>query len=58
VFSVYCPGHAARVLLDTSRLWRLEGGDGRYELHWVCWCGHEGVLPLGDPKSQEWLTAS
>ena len=47
MFTVYCPSHQATVLLDTSRLWHLEGRDGGYELHFVCWCGHDGMLTVG-----------
>jgi hypothetical protein len=43
VFSVYCPGHQAQVLLDLSRVRRLEANEVGYELSWVCWCGSEGV---------------
>jgi hypothetical protein len=49
MFSVYCPGHGTRVLLDTSRIWRLDGGQGGhggYQLRWLCWCGHDGVLEV------------
>jgi hypothetical protein len=43
VFSVYCPGHRARVLLDLSRVWRFQGDQEGYQLNWVCWCGAEGL---------------
>jgi hypothetical protein len=46
VFSIFCEHHGARVLLDMSRVWRLEGADGRYQMHWVCWCGAEGMLTV------------
>jgi hypothetical protein len=52
MFSVYCPGHSTRVLLDTSRIWQLEGGQGGYQLRWLCWCGHDGVLTVGRRPEQ------
>jgi hypothetical protein len=42
MFSIYCPGHRARVLLDLSRVWHFRGDDDGYQLNWVCWCGAEG----------------
>jgi hypothetical protein len=36
-----------------SRLWRLEGDDGQYHLHWVCWCGADGVLTVPAQGGQD-----
>jgi hypothetical protein len=53
VFSIFCERHGARVLLDLSRTWRLEGDDGQYHLHWVCWCGADGVLTVPAQGGQD-----
>jgi hypothetical protein len=43
MFSVYCPRHAARVLLSPRNIRNVVKRTGGFELHWRCTCDEEGV---------------
>lgn len=48
MFDAYCPRHAARVVLGPRRIRRLAiSRDGAIEIHFRCYCGHEGVWRTG-----------
>jgi hypothetical protein len=47
MFTVYCSGHGAHVLLDELAITRLVNTDHGIELHWRCSCGTEGVERSG-----------
>ena len=47
MFSVDCPGHAARVLLGPEAIVALISGPHGMELHWRCTCGRTGVWRTG-----------
>jgi hypothetical protein len=42
MFSVYCEGHASRVILSNRQITQLVNTDHGIELHWRCSCGTEG----------------
>ena len=47
VFSVDCPGHAARVLLGPEAIVALISGPDGMAVHWKCTCGRTGVWRTG-----------
>ncbi|HEX7135700.1 MAG TPA: hypothetical protein VF228_24190 [Iamia sp.] len=44
MFSAHCNAEGREVLLTTRRITSIEMRDGETEIHFTCWCGHEGVL--------------
>jgi hypothetical protein len=44
MFTAHCNAEGREVLLTTRRITSLEMLDGATEIHFTCWCGHEGVL--------------
>ena len=44
MFSAHCNAEGREVLLTTRRISSIELRDGATEIHFTCWCGHEGVL--------------
>ena len=50
MFDVYCPRHAARLVLFTDDIEALVNGPDGVELHWQCSCGHRGVTPFPSPE--------
>jgi hypothetical protein len=50
MFDVYCPGHRAHVLLDTSRIEAIRNTAEGPMVNWRCWCGTRGSL-LGGTAS-------
>jgi hypothetical protein len=44
MFSAHCNAEGREVLLTTRRISSIEMRDGETEIHFTCWCGHEGVL--------------
>ncbi len=44
MFSAHCNAEGREVLLTTRRISSVELRDGVNEIHFTCWCGHEGVL--------------
>ncbi len=53
MFSVFCPRHRARVLLDASCINALARGPDGYQIDWQCWCGE-----LGTERVPRWDAAS
>jgi hypothetical protein len=47
MFEVYCPGHRAQVLLDTSRIEAIHNTAAGPVVGWRCWCGARGALRGG-----------
>jgi len=47
MFDVYCPGHRARVILDTSRIEAMHNTAEGPMVDWRCWCGARGSLRGG-----------
>jgi hypothetical protein len=47
MFDVYCPGHRAHVLLDTSRIEAIRNTAEGPMVDWRCWCGARGSLRGG-----------
>jgi hypothetical protein len=44
MFTAHCNAEGREVLLTTRRITSIEMLDGATEIHFTCWCGHEGVL--------------
>lgn len=44
MFSAHCNAEGREVLLTTRRITSIEMRDGETEIHFTCWCGHEGTL--------------
>jgi hypothetical protein len=44
---VYCPGHRAQVLLDTSRIEGIHNTAKGPLVAWRCWCGARGAFRAG-----------
>ena len=44
MFRAQCNVEGREVLLTTRRITSIELLDGATEIHFTCWCGHEGVL--------------
>jgi hypothetical protein len=44
MFRAQCNVEGREVLLTTRRITSIEMLDGATEIHFTCWCGHEGVL--------------
>ncbi|HMJ78238.1 MAG TPA: hypothetical protein VK507_19815 [Iamia sp.] len=44
MFNAHCNAEGREVLLTTRRITSIEMLDGATEIHFTCWCGHEGVL--------------
>ena len=47
MFEVYCAGHRAQVLLDTSRIEAINNTAEGPLVAWRCWCGARGALRAG-----------
>lgn len=47
MFSVFCKGHRARVILGNRSITRLDNTDHGIELHWHCPCGTDGMELYG-----------
>lgn len=47
MFTVYCPGHAATVLIWPSSIDRIVNGSTGIEVRYHCLCGHRGVWTTG-----------
>jgi hypothetical protein len=47
MFDVYCPGHRAQVLLDTSRIEAIHNRAEGPVVDWRCWCGVRGSIRGG-----------
>jgi hypothetical protein len=47
MFEIYCPGHRAQVLLDTSRIEAMHNTAEGPQIAWRCWCGTRGSLRGG-----------
>jgi len=50
MFSVHCPRHGRRVLLDTAFIDRIVNTTDGALVHWHCWCGARGVLRNRRPR--------
>ena len=58
MFTVHCPRHGTRVLLDEDRIVGVDhaaGGAG-LTVRWVCWCGHQGSHHTGRGRRPRHLT--
>ncbi|QYG93482.1 hypothetical protein HC251_14320 [Iamia sp. SCSIO 61187] len=44
MFTAHCTAEGREVLLTTRRITSIEMRDGATEIHFTCWCGHEGVV--------------
>ena len=44
MFSAHCNAEGREVLLTTRRISSIDMRDGETEIHFTCWCGHEGVV--------------
>ena len=55
MFSVDCPGHAARVLLGPEAIMALASGPDGMAVHWRCTCGQTGVWRTGAGAQDESL---
>jgi hypothetical protein len=49
MFSVRCPRHGRRVLLDAGSIDAVVNTADGVLVHWHCWCGARGVLPNRRP---------
>jgi hypothetical protein len=61
MFSAHCNAEGREVLLTTRRITSIEMRDGETEIHFTCWCGHEGVLvdpAVARPAGQVGLASS
>lgn len=47
MFDVYCPQHGSRVLLDLTSIDSIVHTTLGLDVHYRCYCGHEGVWTTG-----------
>lgn len=53
MFDVYCPGHGSRVLLFTGDIKEVRNTEAGIEVHYHCFCGHEGVWLTGREPGED-----
>jgi hypothetical protein len=63
MLAVNCSRHAREVLLSSGNIRAIEGSGPDLTIHWVCWCGHQGVLrphatPTVDKVAEPTLSAA
>ena len=49
MFTGFCEGHGADVLLGPDNIEGLTNHDEAIELRWVCWCGWHGATVYPAP---------
>ena len=52
MFDVHCPGHGKRVILFAQHIQSIRNTREGIEVHYRCFCGHEGVWRTGHAKSE------
>jgi hypothetical protein len=53
MFSVFCPGHHAEVLLGPDNILLVASEPDGIGLHWRCFCGESGVERTPRPPTPE-----
>ena len=53
MFTAYCPGHGATVLLGPDNIEGVANRGDAIELRWSCWCGGRGVTVYDAPRPVE-----